>query len=154
MSGGQGARSENLDQALAMVPTDALVAELARRRAMIERVLQGGTDPEVVGVVRAVADAWGLHPTRLFRRGRSQPAAEARQAAMVLLRERGMAFSAIGAAFHLDHGTAMHAVRTQPARLADEGYARKFAAALVSAGGASAGAEQIEKHGGPGEIPR
>lgn len=117
---------------LHLVPTDALIAELARRRAMIDKVLSGGSDPEVVGVVRAVAAAWGMHPTRLFRRDRSQPIAEARQAACVILRQRGARFSAIGEAFHLDHATAMHAWRTQPARMADEHYRSRFAAALAA----------------------
>lgn len=117
---------------LQLVPTDALIAELARRRAMIDKVLAERTDPEVIGVVRAVAGAWGIHPTSLFRSTRSQPIAEARQAACVILRQRGAKFAAIGAAFHLDHATAMHAWRTQPARMADENYRRRFAMALAA----------------------
>jgi chromosomal replication initiation ATPase DnaA len=120
---------------LQSVRTADLVAELERRRNAIDTAILrlGSADPDTERVLRAVSGAWGCQVGRLFRRGREVSTAEPRQAAMVILRETtGLTFQAIGTLFRRDHGTVMHAVQTQSARMLSADYARKFTTARAA----------------------
>lgn len=114
------------------IPTEVLIGELRRRREDIEQALSA-EDPissEAGRVLLAVSAAWDCPVCRLFRRDRTEAVTVPRQAAMVLLRDvAGLTFARIAEIFGKDHATAMHALSTQPGRLLDPDYARRFHAA-------------------------
>lgn len=121
-----------MNPSIQSIPTEDLVSELRRRRDHLSAALDQADPitPEVRRILLAVADAFGCPVCRLFRRDRTERVTIPRQAAMVLLRSHtGLPYSEIGHLFARDHGTVIHACHTQPGRLLDPDYTRRFRAA-------------------------
>ena len=105
------------------IPTESLIAELRRRRALIDAALNTRTHQHLISVV---AGQWGISPDSLFTKSRARKITEARQSVMVILREKGETFQAIGDLFHMDYGTAIHAVSTHQKRMNNRHFAARF----------------------------
>jgi chromosomal replication initiation ATPase DnaA len=119
--------AEKLSEVLMRVPEAALVAELRRRRD----ACSGHR------MVAAVADAWRVGAEEVLRlRTRQREVTDARQAAMVLLREvECWSYPRIGTHFGMDHSTALHAVRSHARRMRDAEFSRRYEAARAAATG-------------------
>lgn len=117
-----------LAESLARVPLEDLLSEIRRRRVLIETAeAEAEQRDKWRAVTRAVARAWDLPAAALWRPGRANATTQPRQAAMVLMREQlGMTFEDIGAVFHKDHGTAIHALHHHASRMTAPDYRRCF----------------------------
>jgi chromosomal replication initiation ATPase DnaA len=116
---------------LESINTEDLIAELKRRRDIIEESIGTGRQIELSRVILAVCQAWGVPSDSLFDQSRRTIVCEPRQAAMVILRNHhGWTYQAIGCAFGFDHGTVMHAVRTHPGRMTTGIFATMFNKAI------------------------
>ena len=121
----------SLAKVLHQVPLEALLAEVRRRRSLIDAE-EAAMERRGAwqAVTRAVAAAWGMPTARLWRLGRAACTTQPRQAAMVLMRQHlGMTHEDIAAVFDKDHTTVIHACETQEARMQLPSYREKFAAA-------------------------
>ncbi len=119
---------------LEAIPLEDLLAELRRRREAIEAAeLEAGLRQEWQRLTRSVAEAFGLPPAALWRPGRQEKTTQARQAAMVMMREHlGMTLEAIGEVFGKDHGTVIHALQTHESRLTQPRYRVAYQAATAA----------------------
>ena len=108
------------------VPLEDLVAEIHRRRRLIDRV-EPPSRPETHHVLSAVAKVFSVSIDDLFASTRKNRIVEPRQCAMYLLRDiYGYTYAEAAGVFGLDHGTAMHACRGHEARVdTDPAYATK-----------------------------
>jgi chromosomal replication initiation ATPase DnaA len=122
----------SLTETLKRVPCHLLIAELERRRTEIDSALESRaawTEREQP-LLQAVAAEWGLSAGSLFRRTRQLRVTEARQACMVILREKGATLQDIAHLFGMDHSTVLHACKSHERRMTDGHFAMKFHAAL------------------------
>ena len=113
------------------IPTKDLIDELQRRRAEIDAALEGRLtwESRTHPVLATVASQWGLSAGRLFQKSRELRITEARQSAMVILREKGETYQTIADLFGMNHGTVIHAVSTHEKRMSDRLFASRFHAA-------------------------
>jgi chromosomal replication initiator protein len=79
---------------------------------------------EFEGIVRIVCDVYRVTPKLLLGRERWQPLVEARQIAMVIVRNRGMTYQRTGKMFDRDHGTIIHACRNIANRIETDRHAK------------------------------
>lgn len=115
---------EALREVLGRVPTSYLIHELQQRRAIPAEARQ---------IIRQVAKAWQIPTDLILNGGREAEVAQARQAAMVIIRDQlPLSFSQIGKIFRRDHGTVMHACKRHETRMTDLRYARRYHLALAS----------------------
>ncbi len=119
---------------LATIPLEDLLSEIRRRRELIESVeAEAETRDQWRAVARAVAKAFNVPPASLWRQDRKVVTTQARQAAMVLMREKlGMTLQAIAEVFRKDHGTVVHAIQTQSARMLENKYRLAFQTAVAT----------------------
>lgn len=112
--------SNSLEEALAMVPESAFRKE-ARRRASL------GIGKHAAAILTAVASAWQGDENEIRHCICREPyILHPRQAAMVIMRRRGMSGSFIARFFGMDHGSVIHAVKSHHIRMSDECFARRF----------------------------
>jgi hypothetical protein len=77
-------------------------------------------DP-VTQIIELVAERFGVSPAAILSPSRAQPTALARQIAMRLARElTDLSYTQLGARFHRDHSTVIHAVKATEGMLLDD----------------------------------
>lgn len=119
---------------LAAIPLEDLLAELRRRRQLLDAAEAQTADPQPwLPIIHAVAQAFVIPTASLWSEDRRIATTQARQAAMILMRTHlDMTLQAIGAVFRRDHGTVIHALRTQESRMLYPKYRRAFESAESS----------------------
>jgi chromosomal replication initiation ATPase DnaA len=139
--------------ALADIPLEDLLAEVRTRRAallaklsQIDESLGNRLEVDVTRAMEAAAQVWGIAVNLLAKAGRSKAVADARQAAMMWLRQQGWTLIEIGVAFGgRDHCTVRHAVKAVKDKLTvDEDFLAKWLAfrSLLEAPGETLQPEQ------------
>jgi chromosomal replication initiator protein len=121
-AGGGGGLRSALGRLAALTPgAKAFPGPL--RRAECEAILAASglptsTGPDVPGIIKRVAAAFGVSPKELLGASRLRRVLVPRQVAMFLAREAcGLSFPRLAAAFGRDHTTVLHAVRKIGAEL-------------------------------------